>query len=71
MEEPRIYKYHIQKVHLPNYYLIEESEKMRDKLLQHCEKLGKVKAIYNFNSEYIVEFLGLQEHICSFFEIRD
>ena len=44
---------------------------MVNKLLDHCEKLGKVKAIYTFTYNFIVEFVDVSEPICSFFEVRD
>ena len=33
--------------------------------------MGKVKAIYTYEQEFVIEYLHITEPICSFFEIRD
>ena len=42
-----------------------------DKVFNHCEKIGKVKAIYHIESQYVVEFGQCDDIISSFCEVRD
>lgn len=44
---------------------------MIDKLLEHCERIGKVKAIYNMGANYIIEFGHCEDIMASFCELRD
>lgn len=44
---------------------------MTHKVLNHCEKLGKIKAIYTYGQSYVVEYTHLEDFISSFCEVRD
>lgn len=54
--------YSLSRCLLPSSDITPPSELVISKALEHAEKLGKIKAIYNYeNHQYIIEFGGLKE----------
>lgn len=48
------HSYLIDRVNLPNSESVNITEPMTHKVLNHCEKLGKIKAIYTYGQRYVV-----------------
>lgn len=58
--------YSIERMLLPGWQAVPITEPMLQKVLAHCEKVNKVKAIYTFGTKYVVEFAQLEDVIGSF-----
>jgi hypothetical protein len=48
--------YSSSRVILPNMQSVTVTENMMNEVMSHCEKVGKVKAIYTHGRQYVVEF---------------
>lgn len=46
--------YSITRVNLPNEGSVSVTEQMLHKVINHCEEVAKVKAIYTFGHQYVV-----------------
>lgn len=46
--------YFLKRFKLPNDKRVKIDEEISSKVLQHSEKLGKVKGIYTYGEEYVI-----------------
>jgi hypothetical protein len=63
--------YSISRVSLPNNSGVNVTAEMMGKVLNYCEKVEEVKAIYTYELQYVVEFSQIKDVICEFCEIRN
>jgi hypothetical protein len=63
--------YWISRVTLPNNSVVTVTPDMMAKVINYCEKIGEVKAIYTYDEHYVVEFSQIEDILCSFCEVMD